>query len=119
MTASLVNAGVRVSRSEAFSKYFTETTVELTSAAGAVIPFVEGESRVAYVAPENFVLKVTYTKPNGTKGSKTFRVNGVQPRTIYTVHLDVNGGEVGQAGIVVEFDDSVNVENVEIEIDEQ
>ncbi|MBP3426347.1 MAG: DUF4493 domain-containing protein [Rikenellaceae bacterium] len=119
MTATLVNTGVRVSRSAAFAKYFSNVTVELESAAGAVIPFVEDEQRVAFVAPEGFALKVAYTKPNGTEGNRTFRVSDVQPRTIYNVRLDVNDGEVGSAALVVKFDDSVTVENVEIEIDEQ
>lgn len=119
MTAALVNSGVKVSRSEAFAKYFSEVSVVLTSAAGTVIDFVEGENRIAFVAPESFELKVDYTKPNGTAGSRTFRVKEMQPRTIYTVLLDVNGGEVGQASIAVKFDDSVEVENVEIEIEEE
>lgn len=119
MTATLINTGVRVSRSQAFEKYFTDVTVELESAAGAVIPFVEEEQRVAFVAPDDFALKVAYTKPNGTEGSRTFRVSDVLPRTIYNVRLDVNDGEVGSAALVVKFDDSVTVENVEIEIEEQ
>ena len=119
MTAVLVNSGVKVSRSEAFGKYFSEVSVQLTTAAGTAIDFEEGESRIAFVAPESFELKVAYTKPNGTAGSRTFRVSEMEPRTIYNVLLDVNGGEVGQASIVVKFDDSVEVENVEIEIEEQ
>ena len=58
-------------------------------------------------------------KPNGTAGAKSIEVSDVKPRTFYNVRLDVNGGEVGAAKIVVSFDDSVADENVEIEIDEQ
>ncbi len=119
MTATLANSGVQVSFSEAFLKYFAEWSVELVSAAGARIPFVEGESRVAFVAPEPFDIEVGYTKPNGTEGRKTIAVAEVDARTLYRVKLDVNGGEVGAAKIVVTFDGETEKESVEIEINEQ
>lgn len=119
MTATLANCGVRVTQSEAFLKYFSDWTISLVSAAGTTIPFVEGEERTAYIAPAKFKIKVTFTKPNGTTGSRTIKVSDVQPRTIYTVRMDVNEGEVGESQIVIRFDDSVTTENIEIEIDEQ
>ncbi len=119
MIAKLANCGVRVSMTSAFIQYFDEWDIELVSGNDTHIPFVEEESRIAYIAPEPFVLNVDYVKPNGTAGIKKIEVADVAPCTVYHIRLDVNGGEVGAAKIVVSFDYSTDDENIEIEIDEQ
>ncbi len=119
MVATLANSGVRVAYTDAFLRYFEEWSVDLVSGNGNTFAFGQEESRVAYIAPKPFVIEIEYVKPNGTAGAKSIEVSDVKPRTFYNVRLDVNGGEVGAAKIVVSFDDSVADENVEIEIDEQ
>lgn len=119
LVATLANSGVRVAYTDAFLRYFSEWSVELVSGNGNSFAFGEEESRVAYIAPKPFSIEIDYVKPNGTAGSKSIEVSDVEPRTFYNVRLDVNGGEVGAAKIVVSFDDSVADEKVEIEIDEQ
>ena len=119
MVAKLANSGVRVSMTSAFVQYFDEWNIELVSAADTHIPFVDNESRIAYIAPEPFSLNIDYVKPNGTEGTKRIDVANVTPCTVYHIRLDVNGGEVGAAQIVVSFDYSTDDENIEIEIEEQ
>lgn len=119
LTATLANTAVAITRTDAFKNYFTESRVKVVTGLDSEIEFTASESRLAYVAPRDFSIVVSYVKPNGKPGSTTIPVTSVEARKFYNVRLDVNNGEVGAAKIVITFDDSTTDEDVEINIEEE
>lgn len=113
LTASLTNSMISVEYTEAFKSYMTSYSASL---AGKSITFEAGETRPAYVNPGEVALNVYVTKPNGKSATLNAANFAVQPRHHYHVTVDVNEGGVGDAVLVVEFDDMLDIETVEIDL---
>ena len=117
IVATLANTMVSVNYTEAFKKYFSDYTTSIHSEGGATIEFAKGESRAAYVRPGEISIEMLLTKTTGA----ILRINpasipSAKPRTFYKVNFDVNGGEVGDAKLVITFDETTVAEPVEIDL---
>lgn len=117
ITATLANTMVSVNYTDAFKKYFSDYTTGIHSVGGATIEFAKNESRVAYVRPGEISIEMNLTKTTGT----TLKLNpasipAAKPRTHYKINFDVNGGEVGEAKLVIAFDETTVTEPVEIDL---
>lgn len=119
IVAKLANTMVSISYTDAFKNYFTNYSAELHSTGGNYISYSADEVRPAYLRPGTVSLSLSVTKPNGTKAT-------LQPATInalaqhhYRITLDVNGGEVGNAVLVISFDETLQTETVNIELSDE
>ena len=117
IVATLANTMVSVHYTEAFKKYFSSYSTVIHSNGGAYVEFVQDESRIAYVRPGEISMELDLTKTTG----KNFKLNpasipGAKPRTHYKINFDVNGGAVGDAKLVITFDETTVTEPVEINL---
>lgn len=118
--ATLHNTMVKMKYTDAFKKYFTDYTATIHSEGGKYITFEKNETRAAYVRPGNISIDLSVTKPNGLSG--TFEVEGIDnaaARTLYNVTVDVNEGGVGDAEVLISFDDSTTVEPISIKVSDE
>lgn len=118
--ATLANTMVSIKYTDAFKKYFSDYKATIHSAGGAYIDFTKDETRPAYVRPGKISLELDLTKTTGT----SFKFNPADiekalPRTLYNVTFDVNGGEVGEAKLVITFDSSTVTEPIEIDLSDE
>lgn len=119
ITARLANSMVSISYTEAFLTYFKDFSSTIHSPGGAYIVVPKEETRPAYLKPGEVTVAVSLTKQNGV--SATFQPASftAEARHHYRITLDVNNGEVGEAQLVVIFDDSVEEENVTIDLSDE
>ena len=118
--ATLHNTMVKMKYTDAFMKYFTNYSATIHSEGGKYITFEKDETRAAYVRPGNISIDLSVTKPNGLSG--TFEVEGIDnaaARTLYNVTVDVNEGGVGDAEVLISFDDSTTVEPISIKVSDE
>ena len=118
--ATLHNTMVKMKYTDAFMKYFTNYSATIHSEGGKYITFEKDETRAAYVRPGNISIDLSVTKPNGLTG--TFEVEGIDnaaARTLYNVTVDVNEGGVGDAEVLISFDDSTTVEPISIKVSDE
>lgn len=118
--ATLHNTMVKMKYTDAFKKYFTDYTATIHSEGGKYITFEKNETRAAYVRPGNISIDLSVTKPNGLSG--TFEVEGIDnaaARTLYNVTVDVNDGGVGDAEVLISFDDETTVEPISIKVSDE
>lgn len=113
---ALANTGINVAYTEVFKKYFATYSATVTSSTGSEISFAGDESRTAYVKPGDFAVKVSYAKSNGTTGSKSYTVTGVEARQLYNITFNVNDGAVGGASISIVFNSDLPSKDLEIDL---
>lgn len=118
LTASLANAMVSIDYTDSFKNYFTAYNTELASADGKYVYYSSGETRPGYITAGTVGITVNVTKPNGVKATYTPGGFEAVARNHYHLTLDVNDGNVGAAFLVVKFDDTLNQEDVMIDLSE-
>ncbi len=108
VVATLQNTMVSVDYTDAFKNYFPEYKTVIHSAGGTFVTFEMGETRAAYVRPGNVTIALELTN---SEGKSVFiepaGITAAKARTHYRVTFDVNGGEVGEATLIITFDDSL------------
>ena len=128
LVARLINVAVTVECTEAFENYFSDYNVSLERNDAEIVEFTkalfstDSDTHVAFVKPEAFKLKLSYTRQNGgATGGKDVEVSIVNACTHYKVRFDVNNSAVGGATLVITWDDAVEpvVEPIEIEVGEE
>lgn len=120
VTCSLANTMVSVDYTEAFMGYFSDYCTELHSDGGAYIVYGKDETRPAYLRPGNIAMTISLTLPSGT--TTTFQpavMENALARHHYHVTMDVNGGEMGTARLVIKFDDTLATEDVSIDLSDE
>jgi hypothetical protein len=112
LTASLKQAMVSVNYTEAFRNFMTAWSATVGSTV-----VVADETRPVYVVPGETVVTIDFTKPNGLKGND-YEVARFQAmaKTHYTVTVDVNNGEVGDAMLVITYDEGMETVTHTIDI---
>lgn len=117
VTARLANAMVSIDYTDAFKGYMTAWSATAASDAGkATVEFVKDETRAAYLTPGAVTIKVNVTKPNGLSATLQAASFTAVARHHYSVTIDVNNGEVGDAVLTITIDDSTETETVEIDL---
>ncbi len=120
MTASLNNSMVAIEYSDAFKKYFTAYSAQLHTAGGSYIDYPADETRPVYVTPGNCDVIISLTKPNGQSATLQPSSFTAKAKTLHKVTFDVNEGAVGDATLVLSFDDTVlDGETVEIDLSDE
>lgn len=123
LVAKLANTAVTVEYTEAFINYFTAYSTEIHSSNGTntiEMPTIDQagtSSDWVYVKPGNVTITIDVTKQNGVNYKvEAATITDAQPGTHYHVKVDANGGEVGNATITVTFDDTTDLQPIEIDV---
>ncbi|MBQ9076937.1 MAG: DUF4493 domain-containing protein [Muribaculaceae bacterium] len=120
VTCSLANAMVSIDYTDAFKGYFVDYSTELHSDGGAYIVYDKDETRPVYLRPGNISMTVSLTLPSGV--STTFQpavMENALARHHYHVTMDVNGGNMGPAQLVIAFDDALATEDFTIDLSDE
>ncbi|MDE5643138.1 MAG: DUF4493 domain-containing protein [Muribaculaceae bacterium] len=118
LTAQLANSMVSVEYSDNFKDYMSDWSSELHATGGEYIFYAKDETRPAYLRPGATTVNVSITKPNGTKATLQAANFTTEPRHHYHVTVDLRQG-AGDAVLVVHFDESVDQEDIEIELSDE
>ena len=123
LVAKLANTAVTVEYTEAFINYFTAYSTEIHSSNGTntiEMPTIDQagtSSDWVYVKPGKVTITIDVTKQNGVNYKvEAATITDAQPGTHYHVKVDANGGEVGNATITVTFDDTTDLQPIEIDV---
>ena len=123
LVAKLANTAVSVEYTEAFINYFTAYSTKIHSSNGTntiEMPTIDQagtSSDWVYVKPGNVTITIDVTKQNGVNYKvEAATITDAQPGTHYHVKVDANGGEVGNATITVTFDDTTDLQPIEIDV---
>lgn len=111
VTATVAQALVSVEYTEAFQRYMTAWGAKVNTHL-----YTATETRPVFVQPGTVAVYVDFTKPNGKSatGMKAAEFTA-SAQTHYTVTVDVNGGEAGDATLAVTYSD--DMEDVDVTID--
>lgn len=107
LVAQVANSMVSLSYTEAFINYFTTYSANIHAEGGGYILYASDERRPAYVRPGNVVLSLSLKKQNGVASTIEAATFKAEPRHHYKVTFDVNEGNVGDAQLIITFDDSI------------
>lgn len=118
LTAQLVNTLFTVNYTDAFKGYMTAWSASFANDGGTVEYPADATSPV-YLAPGKVTLSISVTKPNGLQASFEVATVEAQPRYHYTVTVDVNDGNVGDATLNISFSEDLATEVVEINLDDK
>lgn len=116
LEARLGNAMLSITFTDAFTGYFTDYSIDVVTAAGNTITWMPDENRPVYAAPGTWSIVANVTKPNGTKASYQALTFDAQACYHYHLSLNVNDGNVGNAELVLSFDDDMEIEDVVIDL---
>lgn len=119
VTATLANCMVSVEYTEDFLNYFKSYTTQLHSAGGDFITIIPGETRPAFLRPGQVTVTMNITKQNGVSATIEPAKFDASAKHHYHLTFDVNGGETGDAQLVVNFDESIVTEDVVIDLSDE
>ena len=119
ITSKVANSLVSLAYTDNFKNYMTAYSARLHSEGHSYVDIPSEETRPAFVAPGNVGLTVSFTNPQGQSVTIQPTEFVAQPGHHYHITLDVNGGNVGVASLVVSFDDTLSKEDVTIDLSEE
>lgn len=116
LTAELSNTMLTIVPTEAFRSYFTDYSFQAHAEGGAYIDYAASETRPAYLRDGKVTVTASVTKPNGLSATLEAAVFVAEPKHHYTVTVDVNNGQAGDAQLVITYDDMLTQEDVYIDL---
>jgi hypothetical protein len=119
LTAQLANSMVTIEYTDAFKDYFTDYSMQLHAEGGDYIDYASDETRPAYLRPGQVTIIANVTKPNGLSAALEAAKFTAVARHHYTVTVDVNNGQAGDAEMSISFDDLVDQEEVVIDLSDE
>lgn len=120
LTATLANAMVSVSYSDAFKKYMTSWGAEVHADGGDYLYVGPEETRPLYFRPGDATISVEFVKPGKTDKIKLQVISfKAQARHHYHATIDVNNGNTGEAVLSIKLDDTVTDEVIDIELSDE
>lgn len=119
VTATVSNSLVSISYTDAFKDYLSDYSVKLHTEGHSYVEVPGDETRPAFVAPGEVNLAVSFSNPQGQSVTVQPTSFAALPGHHYHITLDVNSGQVGQAQLTVIFDDSLETEDVVLDLTEE
>ncbi len=119
ITASLANCMVSIDYTDAFKKYFSTFATTLHSEGHSYVNIPAGELRAAYLNPGNIDIAVDVTRNNGQSVTLQPASFNALPKHHYHITFDVNNGQVGDAELTIQFDESLVQEDVKIDLTDE
>lgn len=114
ITATLANAMVSLKYKDAFVGYMADYGATVNG-----VEYTKDEVQPVYVTPGEAEIKLNVTKPNGLHAEFTLDPVTVEARHHYTITIDVNNGNTGDAVLNVTFDDMMETETVDIDLSDK
>ncbi len=118
ITATLGNAMLTITWSDAMSEYFTDFSGEVY-AGTSQYAYNPTETRSLYMVPGHVEVNVNVTKPNGVSGKLNVKSFEAEARHHYKLFIDVNNGDVGGSGLNVTFNSDVVEEELVLDVSDQ
>lgn len=118
ITAALANTMISVEYTENFKNYMQAWSAELHADGGEYLFYPQTESRPVYLRPGATSVNVEITKPTGQTAKLLAASFVTEPRHHYHLTVDLANG-AGDAVMVVKFDDTVDMEDIEIELSDE
>lgn len=120
LTAELKNSLVKVNYTDAFKAYMSDYHTGLrTEGLSDEIIFTKDETRAAFIEPARAELTVHFT----TKYNRSvdYKLGEFAPlaKTLHNVTLDVKPNSDGNASLEVTFDDTLEEENITVDLTDQ
>lgn len=112
VSASMSKSMFSFAYTEAFLKYMSDWSVEIGG-----VSVDKDETRPAYVLPGEMDVKMSFTTVAGQTATTTVATVNALARHHYKVTVDVNGGEVGDPSLKIDWDETLETENVEIKLE--
>lgn len=119
VTAKLANSMISVDYTEGFTNYMKAYSAELHSDGGLTIPYVQDETRPAFVMPGDVDLYLSFTNPQGKELTILASEMVAKAACHHKVTLDVNDGDNGVAQLTIEFKDELEDEVFKIDLTEE
>lgn len=119
MNAQLTNSMVSIATTEAFRSYFTNYSFQAHAEGGDYVNFTSTETRPGYLRPGKVTVTADVTKPNGLSATLEAAVFVAESKHHYTVTVDVNNGQAGDAQLVITYDDMLSQEDVYIDLSDE
>ncbi|MCH5220925.1 MAG: DUF4493 domain-containing protein [Muribaculaceae bacterium] len=111
LTATMSKSMLTIDYTDAFKAYMADWSANVNG-----IAYSKGETKPVYIKPGDVTIVISVTKPNGLKADFTLDKVSTQARYHYTVLVDVNNGNVGDAQLSITFDDNMANQDVVIDI---
>ena len=119
VTCYLANVKVSIDYTDAFKKYFTDYSATIHVNGGKYIKFDKNETRSAYIKPGDINIILSMTKQDGkTTTFEPSTITGAIGKEHYRLKFDVNNGEVGDAQLLISFDNSTTEKPITIDLSE-
>lgn len=121
MSVALANTMVTISPTDAFNGYFASASFALQSAGStSEVAYPADAAMPAYMKPGEITIYADVTKPNGKSARLEAARFTAEAKCHYTVTVDVNGGQVGDAQMVITFSDDLDgTETIEIDLSDE
>lgn len=119
VTATLANSMVSIDYTDAFKNYFADYQTSLHTEGYGYNELPKDCPDPMYVAPGKVQISVAFTKPNGQSATVQPAEFTAEARHHYHVTLDCNNGNVGDAQLIVTFDDTVDQEEVIVDLSDE
>lgn len=119
VTATLANSMVSIDYTDAFKNYFADYQTSLHSEGYGYNELPKDCPDPMYVAPGKVQISVAFTKPNGQSATVQPAEFTAEARHHYHVTLNCNNGNVGDAQLIVTFDDTVDQEEVIVDLSDE
>lgn len=119
VTATLANSMVSIDYTDAFKNYFADYQTSLHTEGYGYNELPKDCPDPMYVAPGKVQISVAFTKPNGQSATVQPAEFTAEARHHYHVTVDCNNGNVGDAQLIVTFDDTVDQEEVIVDLSDE
>lgn len=117
VTATMPKAMISVTYTDNFKNYLSRWSSEIKSSSGKTMYVNANETRPVYIKPGQTQLNVEFTKPNGVQAETMIATFVAEPRYHYHYTVDLKQ-KTGHTVISVTFDDTMDCEEVDIDIDD-
>lgn len=118
LTASMTKSMFTIVYTDAFKSYMQAWSAQLVTAS-ATHAYAGDETRPLYVKPGEVSLRVSVTKPSGLEATFEVAKLNAEARHHYTITVNVNDGNVGDATLSVSFDESLQQETIDIDLSDK
>lgn len=120
VTARLANAGVVVQYTDNFKNYLSDYVASVRTAGNSEgYEYPADATDELFVTPGETSLYVSFTTPQGKSATLKAAEFVSQPQHVYTITVDVNGGQMGDPVLSVSFDDTTVAEEVEFVLSDE
>lgn len=118
VTATLQNAIVVIEYTESFKKYFSDYSTIVQPSGGEAINLGDNEA-MNYVQPGDMNVTISATQPNGKQLTLNPATFTIEPAHMYMMRYNIYNGEIGDAVLSIEFDESLNEEPITVNLSEE